>query len=282
VLPFYSRESSATAFEQAEAAARNALELDASLGKAHAVLAFISLKRWDWSAAERQFQLAIAAEPNDPTIHQWYSEFLSYVGYLDASVTEALRARELDPVSPVVNDRLGVTYLWSGEYELATEQFRIATDLGLSRIAYDQAYALLLLHNGQIDEVVNLYEKILGKFGLDTDWIRPVAEATRDPALVPRALEAMALARAHSSLPDSIVFYAAVLLKQPDLAFEVAKNTFVDKSLTVEFLFAPEAKILRRDPRFAALLAALGLDTYWDQHGWPKFCKRQLETVVCN
>ena len=282
VLPFYSRESSATAFDQAEAAARKALELDASLGKAHAVLASISLKRWDWSAAERQFQLAVAAEPNDPTIHQWYSEFLSYVGYIDESVTEALRARELDPVSPVINDRLGVTYLWSGEYELATEQFRIATDLGLSRMAYDQAYALLLLHNGQIDEAVNLYEEILGKFGLNTDWVRPVAEATRDPVLVPRALEALALARAHSSLPDSTVFYAAVLLKRPDLAFEVAKNTLVDKSLTVEFLFAPEAKILRRDPRFAALLAGLGLDTYWDQHGWPEFCERQLETVVCN
>ncbi len=281
VLPFYSRESSATAFEQAEAAARNALELDPSLGKAHAVLAFISLKRWDWAAAYRQFQLAFAAEPNDPTIHQWYSEFLSYVGYIDASVTEALRARELDPVSPVINDRLGVTYLWSGEYELATEQFDIATELGLSRMAYDQAYALLLLHNGQVDEVVDLYEKILGRFGLDTDWIRPVAESTGDPALVPRALEAVTRARTHSSLPDSIVFYAAVLLKQPDLAFEVAKTALDDKSLTVEFLFSPEAKILRRDPRFASLLAALGLDAYWDEHGWPAFCERQLETVVC-
>ena len=77
VLPFYSRESSATAFEQAAAAANNALKLEPSLGKAHAVLAFISLKRWDWSTAERQFQLALATEPNDPTIHQWYSEFLS-------------------------------------------------------------------------------------------------------------------------------------------------------------------------------------------------------------
>ena len=282
VLPFYSRESSATAFEQAAAAANNALKLEPSLGKAHGVLAFISLKRWDWSTAERQFQLALATEPNDPTIHQWYSEFLSYVGYLDASTTEALRARELDPVSPVVNDRLGVTYLWSGEYELAAEQFQTATELGLSRDAYDQAYALLLLHDGQIDEAVSLYEKILGKLGLDTDWVRPVAEATKDPALIPRALEAVALARADSSLPDSIVLYAAVLLKQPDLAFEVAENALADKSLTVEFIFGPEAKILRRDPRFPRLLTALGLDKHWHEHGWPEICQLQLETVICN
>jgi tetratricopeptide (TPR) repeat protein len=282
VLPFYSRESSATAFEQAAAAANNALKLDPSLGRAHAVLAFISLKRWDWSTAERQFQLALATEPNDPTIHQWYSEFLSYVGYLDASTTEALRARELDPVSPVVNDRLGVAYLWSGEYELAAEQFRTATELGLSRDAYDQAYTLLLLHDGQIDAAVSLYEKILGKLGLDTDWVRPVADATRDPALMPRALEAVALARAHSSLPDSIVFYAAVLLKQPDLAFEVAENALADKSLTVEFIFGPQAKTLRRDPRFPRLLTALGLDEHWREHGWPEICQPQLETVICN
>jgi TolB-like protein/DNA-binding winged helix-turn-helix (wHTH) protein len=282
VLPFYSRESRADAFAQAEAAARKALELDPSLGQAHAVLAFISMKRWGWLAAEQQFQLAFAAAPNDPTIHQWYSEFLSYVGYIDASVTEALRARELDPVSPVINDRLGVAYLWLGEYELAAEQFRIASELGFNRISYDQAYVLLLLRTGQIDAAVNLYEKILGKLGLNTDWVRPVAEATRDPAIAAGALEAVALARAHGSLPDAMVFYAAVLLKQPDLAFDTAENMLVDKSLTVEFLFAPEAAELRRDPRFAQLLAKIGLDGYWGEHGWPKFCKPQPDTVVCN
>ena len=282
VLPFYSRESRESAFAQAEATARKALELDPSLGQAHAVLAVTSLKRWDWEAAERQFQLAIAAAPNDPTTHQWYSQFLSYVGYIDASVTEALRARELDPVSPVINDRLGVTYLWSGEYELAAEQFRIASELGLDRTAYDQAYVLLLLRTGQIDAAIILYEKILGKLGLNTDWVRPVLEATRDPALVPGALEAVALAQAHGSLPDAMVFYTAVLLKQPELAFETAENMLGDRSLTVEFLFAPEAEELRRDPRFPQLLAKIGLDAYWGEHGWPTFCKPQLDTVVCN
>jgi tetratricopeptide (TPR) repeat protein len=282
VLPFYSRESRADAFAQAEAAARKALELDPSLGRAHAVLAITSLKRWGWQAAHHEFRLAFAAEPNDPTTHQWYSEFLSYVGYIDDSVTEALRARELDPVSPVINDRLGVAYLWSGEYGLAAEQFRIASELGFNRISYDQAYVLLLLRTGQIDAAVDLYEKILGKLGLDTGWVRPVAEATRDPAIAPQALEAVTQARAHGSLPDAMVFYAAVLLKQPDLAFETAENMLGDKSLTVEFLFAPEAEDLRRDPRFPRLLTAIGLDAYWDQHGWPKFCKPQPDTVVCS
>jgi TolB-like protein/DNA-binding winged helix-turn-helix (wHTH) protein len=282
VLPFYSRESREDAFAQAETTARKALELDPSLGQAHAVLAFINLKRWNWAAAYHEFELAFVAAPNDPTIHQWYSEFLSYVGYIDASVTEALRARELDPVSPVINDRLGVTYLWSGEYDLAAEQFRIASELGFNRIAYDQAYILLLLHTGQIDKAINLYETILGKLGLNTDWVRPVVEATRDPTLVPGALEAVALAQAHGSLPDAMVFYAAVLLKQTDLAFETAENMLGDRSLTVEFLFAPETEELRRDPRFPQLLANIGLDAYWGEHGWPTFCKPQLDTAVCN
>lgn len=282
VLPFYSRESRENAFAQAETTARKALELDPSLGQAHAVLAFTSLKRWDWAAAYHEFELAFAAAPNDPTIHQWYSEFLSYVGYIDASVTEALRARELDPVSPVINDRLGVAYLWSGEYDLAAEQFRIASELGFNRIAYDQAYALLLLHNGQIDDVVELYENILRKLGLETGWVRPVAEATKNPAMAPEALGAVAQARASGSLPNAMVFYAAVLLKQPDLAFATAEKMLKDRSLTVEFLFAPEAVELRSDPRFPQLLAKIGLETYWRQHGWPTFCKSQLDAMVCS
>jgi len=282
VLPFYSSESRADAFARAEAAARKALELDPSLGQAHAVLAFTSLNRWNWPAAYHEFRLAFAAAPNDPTTHQWYSEFLSYVGYIDASVAEALHARELDPVSPVINDRLGVAYLWSGEYELAAEQFRIASELGFNRISYNQAYILLLLHNGQIDEAVTLYETILGKLGLNTDWVRPVAEATRDPALAPEALEAVVQAQARGTLPDAMVFYAAVLLKQPDLAFTTAEKLLEDRSLTVEFLFSPQAEELRRDPRFPPLLAKIGLDAYWNQHGWPKFCKSQADVVTCN
>jgi adenylate cyclase len=282
VLPFYSSESRADAFARAEAAAKKALELDTSLGQAHAVLAFASLNRWNWPEAYHEFQLAFEAAPNDPTTHQWYSEFLSYVGYIDASVAEALRARELDPVSPVINDRLGVAYLWSGEYELAAEQFRIASELGFNRISYNQAYILLLLHNGQIDEAVTLYETILGKLGLDTGWVRPVAEATRDPARVPEALEAVEQAQAHGTLPAAMVFYAAVLLKQPDMAFATAENLLEDRSLTVEFLFSPQAGELRRDPRFPPLLAKIGLDAYWHQHGWPTFCKPQSDVVVCN
>jgi TolB-like protein/DNA-binding winged helix-turn-helix (wHTH) protein/Tfp pilus assembly protein PilF len=281
VLPFYSSESREYAFAQAETAARNALQLDPSMGKAHAVLAFISMKRWDWTTADRQFQLAIAISPNDPTTHQWYSEFLSYVGNIDASVTEALRALELDPVSPVINDRLGVTYLWSGEFDLAAEQFRIAAELGMDRVAIDQAYALLLLRSGQINEAVSLYEKILGKLGFDTAWVRLVAEATRDPARASEALEAVTMARAQQSIPDAMLFYAAVLLKQPDLAFNTVERLIENKSLTVEFLFAPEASELRRDPRFAGLLSEVGLDNYWDKYGWPAFCKSQLSTIIC-
>ncbi len=282
ILPFYSRESRVENFALAEAAARKALKLNPSLGQSHAVLAFTNMKRWDWSAAHDEFRLAFAVEPNDPTTHQWYSEFLSYVGYIDASLREAHLARELDPVSPVINDRLGVTYLWSGEYTLAAEQFRSATELGFNRNAYDQAYVLLLLHNGQIDEAVSLYERILGKLGLNTSWVRPVAEATSNPDLVSRALDVLRKARADGQLPDALVFYAAVLLKQVDLAFEMIENMIEDKTLTVEFLFSPEAEELRRDPRFPLLLAKIGLDSYWDQQGWSAFCKQQAGIVACS
>ena len=102
-----------------------------------------------------------------------------------------------------------------------------------------------------------------------------------DPARTSEALQAVTLARSRQSIPDTMLFYAAVLLKQPDLAFDTVERLIKNKTLTVEFLFAPEAAELRRDPRFPDMLSAVGLDDYWDQHGWPAFCKSQLSTVKC-
>jgi TolB-like protein len=52
--------SPADSFPKAKAAARNALELDDTVGEAHAALAYaILFADWDWTSAEREFKRAI-------------------------------------------------------------------------------------------------------------------------------------------------------------------------------------------------------------------------------
>ncbi len=66
---------------KAKAAAMKALEIDSSLAEAHTTLAdTYQYYDWDFPKAEEEYRKAIAANPNYPTAHQWYSEFLTEMG----------------------------------------------------------------------------------------------------------------------------------------------------------------------------------------------------------
>ena len=91
--------------------ARQALSLDPKIGEAHAVLAQINAERGNLLDAESGFFFAISLEPNEPTPHHWYSILLQKVGRLDAALTQARRAYELDPSSPIIAANLASAYL---------------------------------------------------------------------------------------------------------------------------------------------------------------------------
>jgi hypothetical protein len=47
------------------------------------------------------------------------------------------------------------------------------------------------------------------------------------------------------------------------------------------YWYLPVYKSLRAHPGFADLLDGLGLPAYWDQAGWPEFCRREAGGIVC-
>ncbi|MGB4785980.1 MAG: protein kinase, partial [Candidatus Acidiferrum sp.] len=62
---------------KARQAAERALELDPTLGEAHAAMGLVLLVfEWNFSGAEREFQRSIDLNPNYPYAHQWYAELL--------------------------------------------------------------------------------------------------------------------------------------------------------------------------------------------------------------
>jgi len=93
---------------KAKAAAMKALEIDSSLAEAHTTLAIptsitigISLK------PSRNTTKRIAANPNYPTAHQWYSEFLMEMGRNEEAIQKRARALELDPLSLIIGSQMG-------------------------------------------------------------------------------------------------------------------------------------------------------------------------------
>ena len=77
---------------------------------------------WDFPKAQQEFLRAIAANPNYPTAHQWYSEYLFAVGRTDEAITEAKRAQELDPLSVAINGSVAAAYYYARKYDESIEQ----------------------------------------------------------------------------------------------------------------------------------------------------------------
>jgi TolB-like protein/Flp pilus assembly protein TadD len=111
-------------FSKAKRAARIALEIDDTLGEAHAGLAHTLLHTWEWERAEQSFKRAIDLNPGYATAHQWYSEYLAAVGAFDKSVAEINRALELDPVSVNINADVGKMLYFARRYDEAIEQLK--------------------------------------------------------------------------------------------------------------------------------------------------------------
>lgn len=116
--------------QEAKKAASKAIRLDDELGEAYASLAQIKVfYDWDWEGAESDFHTALILNPAYPTAHQWYGEYLVAMGKTEEGLTELRRARDLDPLSLIINTDLGLNFYWADQCDLAIEQLECALEL---------------------------------------------------------------------------------------------------------------------------------------------------------
>ena len=113
------------AFPRAYTAAIKAVALDPNLAEAHRALAFPTYwwKR-DIPAADREFERAIALNPNDGLAHLWYANELTNSGRQTRALAEINRAQELDPSSSSVRADKGRLLYAAGKKEEAIALLR--------------------------------------------------------------------------------------------------------------------------------------------------------------
>jgi len=106
---------------KSNAAARKALELDATLARPHAVLGNNEMAYdWDFSGGESEYNKAFGLDPNDATAHQWYAMNMSMIGGREQeALAEINRAHELDPLSSIISLDAGYHSLWARHYDEA-------------------------------------------------------------------------------------------------------------------------------------------------------------------
>ena len=88
------------AMSRARELAARALEIDADLPEAHAMLGIVAGHYdHDWHEAERRFTIAVKREPLTPHLRQWYASFLLYsTGRTDEALLHLARAIDDDPL----------------------------------------------------------------------------------------------------------------------------------------------------------------------------------------
>ena len=115
------------AFPKAREAARRALALDSSLAEPHATLGYTAMYYdWDWSAAEREFQHALALNPSYATAHEWYGLFLAAMGRFTEAREHEQQAQALDPLSSAIGGTAAWVLYYSGQFEAAERELKIA------------------------------------------------------------------------------------------------------------------------------------------------------------
>jgi TolB-like protein/DNA-binding winged helix-turn-helix (wHTH) protein/Tfp pilus assembly protein PilF len=262
-LGWYGYLSPSETFPHAKVAVTRALLLDASLAEAHTSLAFVHLYYdRDWTGAETEFRRAINLNPNYANGHHWYAEFLSLVGRHEQAISESQRARELDPLSNIINAWISSRYFFARQYDRAIEEGRNAVDMdpnfGPARLVLGQAYE----QKGMLKEAIAEFEKARSLAGGSMN-AASLAHALGLAGERPEALKVLEDLRRMGEKGFVSSYDLAVVstvLEERDKTFELLTVAVHERSPRIAFLGVdPRFDGLRTDPRFKKLIGSLGL-----------------------
>ena len=265
VLPLYTNAAPDEVFPKAKAAVSKALELDDSLAEAHASDAYIlTYYDWNWVEAEREFQRALALNPNDATVHHRYSRYLSSVGRIDDALSEIRKAQELDPLSRVIKANIGVIHYFGRQYDLAVGQLRKVLEESPDFSVAHWGMGLVYEQKGMPEEAIAELEKAdaLSKHG-SINTIASLGHAYAIAGQKSKAQQILSEMEARTKQePISSYQFALIFagLGEKDKAFAALEKAFRERSTLLTYVkmdarFDP----LRSDPRFADLLRRMNL-----------------------
>jgi TolB-like protein/Flp pilus assembly protein TadD len=259
----YAGASTTESVQKAIALAERALQLDPSLGEAHASLAWsYGPGLWQWEKSESEFRRAIELSPNYPTAHQWYGLLLRDLGRFDEAKFETKRAQELDPLSLIIGQVAAQNYLIEGDTNRALQEANRIVELDPNYPRGLEVLGWIYLKQGRNSDAVATLKKavaaggdrrILGSLG----YMLAISGRKTEALILLKEIESKY--ERHEALAKDVAgVYAG--LGDKDQVFVWLEKDFEARAgplsrIKWEFPF----ESVRSDPRYADLLRRIGL-----------------------
>jgi eukaryotic-like serine/threonine-protein kinase len=264
LLASYGSTPPTTPFLRAKAVALKALALDNQLAEAHASLAAVKLWReWDWEGAEVGFRRAVELNPSYATGHMWYALYLAARSSIDDALAEVQKARELDPLSRVVNLNVARLLFWARRYDESIEQSLQTIEMHPRFSLAHRRLAMAYCEKKMYAEAESEFRKALSLAENDSETMSALGYSYAAAGLEREARQVLQQMNhlAEQAYVSPYSFGRMYIgLNEFDKAFEYLERVYKERhGILVYVKVEPMFDRVRSDPRFIEMLKGMGL-----------------------
>jgi len=256
------------AFPYAKDIVLKALKIDETLGEAYATLGYISgFYEWNWKEAENYFQRAFELNQNYPTAHQWYALSCASLGLVNRAHNHIAQAKELDPLSMVLNVANGIIYYHSHDFNMAIKQFQKALAINRNLGSVNFWLGIIYIQKRMYDEAVREFKNMLSIDNQDSSYQKYVSrvEDTYKKSGIEGVIswlkdEGDSLDEEIYNRPFRQVVYNTIL-GDKEKAMEWLEKAVEMQLPRITFAISSDPVLdpLRKDPRYTKALERMGL-----------------------
>ena len=259
--------SPSESYPKSNAAARKALELDATLAHPHAILGSNEMEyEWDFAGGEAEYKKSFELDPNDASARQWYAFDIGQIGGREQeALAETNRAHQLDPLSPTIGFEGGLIHVMARQYD---EAINICKKVASENPTFSAAHACLARAywgKRMYPQVIEEW-KAIGQLSGDrsqSDYASAMEQGFRAAGWKGALTKGIEIWQAERKTGYSSAYNIAALyadLGEEDRAFQWLNTAYQERDLNLlglktDFLVDP----LRSDPRLAELVRKVGL-----------------------
>jgi tetratricopeptide (TPR) repeat protein len=247
-----------TGLQSALAALHKAVQLDDSIGEPHDTLGVISwLHDWNWGAAERELDEAIALAPSYPCAHEDRAELLAFLGRRAEALAELTRINQID-FGPSAAHTEAHVYFQLRDYQNLLEASRRGVASNPNEWVEHLNFGIGYEGTGKLPEAISEYQKAVELSDGDQHARGSLAYAF---AAIGNKAEAEGILRdlERRSKENYISPYVLATiyagLREKDKAFQCLEKAYDERSLDISWHLKADLRMdsLRSDRRFQDL-----------------------------